>query len=245
MGERRLEELLIENTIDNNPSIFHKLMQVSTFSYIEKRQDIDYADAEYPLHIYRKKMNYTLNENGKKDLEIEDWNADLILLYNDKGKRICEVVEIETIKADELLHHRKKNIIKKINTIERAYNTIELNEIFKDAEEIRFSLSLNAAHLTENERYRMARKIGSRIIQERNSRYKDEKVSLYKIYMLKDNLWGYCTDDEDKEFLLNYNLAMRKNAWKNPLKRVMSQLYYNLKDDAKVKSLYERHYFKR
>ena len=94
MGERRLEELLIENTIDNNPSIFHKLMQVSTFSYIEKRQDIDYADAEYPLHIYRKKMNYTLNENGKKDLETEDWNADLILLYNDKGKRICEVVEI-------------------------------------------------------------------------------------------------------------------------------------------------------
>ncbi|MCW1312853.1 MAG: hypothetical protein OH338_05510, partial [Candidatus Parvarchaeota archaeon] len=90
MGERRLEELLIENTIDNNPSIFHKLMQVSTFSYIEKKREIDYADAEYPLQIYRKRMNYSVNENEKKKLKTDKWNADLVLLYNDNGKRICE-----------------------------------------------------------------------------------------------------------------------------------------------------------
>ncbi|MCL4362791.1 MAG: hypothetical protein QXD02_00525 [Candidatus Parvarchaeum sp.] len=244
MGERRLEELLIENTIDNNPSIFHKLMQVSTFSYIEKKREIDYADAEYPLQIYRKRMNYSVNENEKKKLKTDKWNADLVLLYNDNGKRICEIVEIETIKADELLHHRKKNILKKIRTVERAYNAVELNEILK-VDEIRFSLSLNAAHLTENERYRVARRIGSKIVEERNADYKDEKVSLYKIYMLKDNVWDYCPESEEKEFLMSYNLAMRKNSWKNPLKKVMAQLYYNLKDDSKVKALYERHYFKR
>jgi hypothetical protein len=245
VGEKRLEELLIENTIDNNPSILHKLMQVSTFSYIEKRRDIEYADAEFPLKIYRRRMKYSLNEKDKENLKTNKWNADLILLYNDGGKRICEIVEIETIKADELLHHRKKNIIKKINTIERAYNSIELNDIFKDVDEIRFSLSLNAAHLTENERYRVARNVGRRIIQERNASYKDEKVSLYKIYMLKDNIWNYCPDSKEKEFLINYNLAMRKNSWKNPLKKVMSELYYNLEDNEKVKALYERHYFKR
>ncbi len=245
MGERRLEELLIENTIDNNPSILHKLMQVSTFSYIEKRREIDYADAEYPLQIYRKKMNHSLNEKDKGKLKTGKWNADLILLYNDNGKRICEIVEIETIKADELLHHRKKNIIKKINTIERAYNALDSNKILNNLDEIRFSLSLNAAHLTENERYRVAKNIGRRIIQERNRNYKDEKIDLYKIYMLKDDIWDYCTDNEDKEFLMNYNMSMRKNAWKNPLKRAMSELYYNLNDNAKVKALYERYYFKR
>lgn len=245
MVDRKLEELLIENTIDNNPSIFHKLMQVSTFSYIEKRREIDYSDAEYPLYIYRKRMNHSLNEDEKKRLKTEKWNADLILLYNDNGKRICEIVEIETIKADELLHHRKKNILKKIRTIERAYNAIELNNILKDADEIRFSLSLNAAHLTENERYRVAKRIGSKIAEERNADYKEEKVSLYKIYMLKDNVWDYCPESQEKEFLISYNLAMRKNSWKNPLKKVMTQLYYNLKDDSKVRALYERHYFKR
>jgi len=245
VGEKRLEELLIENTIDNNPSILHKLMQVSTFSYIEKRREIDYADAEYPLNIYRKRMNQSLKEEDKEKLKTDEWNADLILLYNDNGKRICEIVEIETIKADELLHHRKKNIIKKINTIERAYNALEINDILKDVDEVRFSLSLNAAHLTENERYRVAKNIGKRITQERNKSYKDEKIDLYKIYMLKDNVWKYCTDNEDKEFLMNYNMSMRKNAWKNPMKRVMSDLYYNLKDNAKVKALYERHYFKK
>jgi hypothetical protein len=245
VGEKRLEELLIENTIDNNPSILHKLMQVSTFSYIEKKKEIDYADAEYPLKIYRKKINYSLNEKDKEKLKTDIWNADLIMLYNDNGKRICEIVEIETIRADKLLHHRKENIIKKINTIERAYNAPELNEILRDIDEIRFSLSLNAAHLTENERYKVARNISRNIIQERNRDYKDENVSLYNIYMLKDNIWDYCTDNEDKEFLMDYNLAMKRNIWKNPLKKVMSELYYNLKDNEKVKSLYERRYFKK
>jgi hypothetical protein len=245
VGEKRLEELLIENTIDNNPSIIHKLMQVSTFSYIEKKREINYADAEYPLFIYRKKRNYTVNEEEKKKLETEKWNADLILLYNDNGRSICEIVEIETIRADELLHHRKSNILKKIVTVERAYNAFELNGIFKDTDEIRFSLSLNGAHMTENERYRAAKKIGSKIIQERNAGYKDEKVNLYKIYMLKGNIWEYCADNEDKKFIMNYNLAMRKNAWKKPLKEVMTDLYYNLKDDTKVTALYERSYFKR
>ena len=245
MGEKGLEDLLIENTIDNNPSILHKLMQVSTFSYIEKRREIDYADAEYPLKIYRKKMNYSLKEKDREKLKTDKWNADLILLYNDNGKRICEIVEIETIKADELLRNRKKNIMKKINTIERAYNALELNEILNNVDEVRFSLSLNAVHLTENERYKVTRNIGRKIIQERNCGYKDEKVSLYKIYMLKDNVWDYCADNEDKEFLMNYNMAMQKNSWKSPLKRVMSELYYNLKDNAKVKALYERYYFKK
>ena len=104
---------------------------------------------------------------------------------------------------------------------------------------------MNAAHLTENERYRVARKIGSSVIQERNKSYKDEDITLYKIYMLKDNVWKYCTDNEDKEFLINYNQAMRRNAWKNPLRRVMLDLYENLKDESKVTALYERHYFKR
>ena len=245
MVDRKLEELLVENTIDNNPSIFHKLMQVSTASYIEKKRDLQYADGEFPLYIYRRRMNYTPNKEDRDRMKTDKWNADLILLYNDNGKKVCEIVEIETIKADELLFHRRKNIIRKINTVERAYNAKEINRIFDGIDEVRFSLSLNAAHLTENERYRVARKIGSSVIQERNKSYKDEDITLYKIYMLKDNVWKYCTDNEDKEFLINYNQAMRRNAWKNPLRRVMLDLYENLKDDSKVTALYERHHFKK
>lgn len=245
MVDRKLEELLIENTIDNNPSIFHKLMQVSTASYIEKKTDLQYADGEFPLYIYRRRMNYTPKEEERNRMKTEKWNADLILLYNDSGKKVCEIVEIETIKADELLFHRRKNIIRKINTVERAYNAKEINKIFDDVDEVRFSLSLNAAHLTENERYRVARKISSSVIQERNKSYKDEDITLYRIYMLKDNVWKYCTDSDDKEFLINYNQAMRRNAWKNPLRRVMLDLYENLKDDSKVTALYERHHFKK
>ncbi len=245
MGERKLEELLIENTIDNNPSILHKLMQIATYSYIEKRFDIRYADGEHPLYIYRKRKNYSQNNGKNEKTKVEVWNADLLLLYEDNGKKVCEVVEIETIKADDLLHHRKKNIIKKIKTVERAYNALEMNKTLQNVDEIRFSLSLNAAHLTETERYRIAKHISKSIIEERNSDYKEEKISLYKIYLLKDNIWEYCPESSEKDFLINYNNTKRKNSWKMPLKSVMKDLYYNLKDNGKVKQLYERHYFKK
>lgn len=243
MREGRLDELLIENTIDKNPSLLHKLMQVSTFSYIEKRREIDYADAEYPLHIYRKKMNYSLNENSKKNLRIDDWNADLILLYNDGGKRICEIVEIETIKADELLYHRRKNILNKIKTVESAYNAHDINKIFEGTEEVRFSLALNGVHLNEKEKHMIARRISRNITQERNRSYKEEDVHLHSIYMLKDVLWDYCRDGKDKEFLMNYNLAMDKDAWKTPLKNVMTLLYADLSAE-KTKAPYESYRFK-
>ena len=220
MGERKLEELLIENTIDNNPSIIHKLMQVSTYSYIEKEFDIKYADGEYPLNIYWKRTDYNLSKDKQKELKTDKWNADLILLYNDNGKNVAEIVEIETIRADELLHHRKKNIMKKINTVNMAYSALERNEIFKNIDEIRFSLSLNAAHLTEDERYKVVLNVGNSIIDgTRDPRYTNEKISLYRIYLLKDNLWDYCPESDEKEFVMDYNYTVQKNSWKTPLKK--------------------------
>ncbi len=244
MKDNKLDELLIENTIDNNPSILHKLMQISTYSYIEKIKDIEYADGEFALNIYRNKINYGMNENQKKMLKTEKWNADLILIYNDNGKKICEIVEIETIKADWLLKHREKNIIKKISIVERAYNAMEMNDILKGVDEIRFSLSLNAAHMTDKERYKVSRHIGKTIRNDRNSNYKEEKLSLYNIYLLRDNIWNYCPESEEKEFLIGYNETMHKGIWKKPLKEVMHKMYENLKNPYKAKSLYEIHRFK-
>ncbi len=244
MGKRGLEELLITNTIDQNPSIIHKLMQVSTFSYIEKKKDIDYADGEYPLRLYNKERKHYKNKKLLTEPRIDCWNADIILLYNDNGKNVCEIIEVETARADELLKHRKKNILKKINIVENAYNSFKLNEIFNGLDEVRFSLSINAAHLTENERYKVARAISRTITQEKDKKYNGD-VELYKIYMLKDNIWGYCKNDDDKEFLLDYNLTKGKNLWKKPLKRVMLQLYYTLQDKEKANALYDGYYFKK
>ncbi len=244
MKKQNLEDLLINDTIDNNPSILHKMMQLSTFSYIERKHDLSYADAEFPLYIYRRKLNYAINEEDKKHLKTDKWNADIILRYEESGKKICEIVEVETINADELLHHRQKNIMKKISIVERAYDAKALNKIFEDVDEVRFSLSLNSVRLDENQRYRTAKKISNNIIQSRNNGYKNESINLYKIYMLKDDLWDYCKDSEEKELLMYYNQAMRKNIWKIPLKEVLKQLYTDL-DDKKLDSLYERHYFKK
>jgi hypothetical protein len=242
---KTLEEMLIDDVVDNNPSILHKLMQVSTFSYIEKRRPLDYADGEFPLYAYRKNKNGTIKKDDSGNFQAERWNADLLLLYNDDGKRVCEIVEIETVAADELLHHRKKNIVKKIATVERAYDTMKLNRIFQNADEIRFSLSLNAVHLTEKERYEVAKQISKSVIWDMNHSYKDNKVSLYKIYMLKDSVWDYCSENEEKQFLMKYNYTMQKNLWKKPIRKTMLDLYYNLKDQQKVKQLYERYYFKK
>ena len=245
MKKEKLDELLIRNVIDQNPSILHKLMQVSTFSYVEKKRDIYYADGEYPLKLYAKERKPYKSEKQLTKPAIDFWDADVILLYNDDGKNVCEIIEVETAKADELLKHRKKNIIKKLSIIEKAYGSAGLNEIFNDIDEVRFSLSINAAHLKENEMYKAAREISRVITQERNKNYKYEEIKLYKIYMLKDNIWDYCRDGDDKDLLLRYNLMQEKNIWKKPLKRIMSQLYYSLEDKNKVNSLYAQSYFKK
>lgn len=246
MVKRTLEEVLIENTIDNNPSILHKLMQISSYSYIENNRDnIIYADGEYPLYIHSNVKRPAKNRYGKKRSNTERWNADLAIVYKENERKICEIVEIETIDADRLLLHRKKHIIKKIKTVERAYNNKDINGIFTDIDEIRFSLSLNAAKLDTSTRYKTARKISEKINDERNKMYKEEKLSLYRIYLLKEDIFSYCRDSDEKNLLMNFNMTMPKNIWKKPIKTVMTELYYDLKNNENTDNLYEYHPFNR
>ncbi|EFD92952.1 MAG: hypothetical protein BJBARM5_0326 [Candidatus Parvarchaeum acidophilus ARMAN-5] len=246
MVKRTLEEVLIENTIDNNPSILHKLMQISSYSYIENNRDnIMYADGEYPLYIHSNVKRPAKNRYGKRRSDTERWNADLAIVYKENERKICEIVEIETIRADRLLEHRKKHIIKKIKTVERAYKSRDINGIFADVDEIRFSLSLNAVNLNKYSRYKTARNISQKINCERNKGYKEEKLSLYRIYMLKEELFSYCRDSDEKNLLMNFNTTMPKNIWKKPIKKIMTELYYDLKDSKNTDNLYEYRPFNR
>ena len=77
-----------------------------------------YSTCRY-LHLQNRRITQEKDKKYNGDVELYK-----IYMLKDNiwgyCKNVCEIIEVETLRADELLKHRKKNILKKINIVENA-----------------------------------------------------------------------------------------------------------------------------
>ncbi len=234
MKSESLDSILIRDLMNNSPMIYHKMMQVSTFSYLEKKHNPYFVRGEF-------RLPYCREEEGKS---IEDfWEADLAIKYDENGKSIYEIVEIETVHITDV-GRRLYNIRKKADIVEKIldykdqeHHNSEKHRHFhthmKNVDEIRFSVAIDGKY--------MQQPYLNNSIDWAKQRLKDVSIKgakIHNLYILTDNLYDHCPDNGDKVVLMNYNASM-KNFWKTPMLNTLNTLYRRFStDNSGIESIY-------
>lgn len=243
-GEKSLDDILVSDLVkkSSSPGLKHKLVQLSLYSYLEKVQKINWVELEYPLkyvgqkHLYKshrkrhhRKIYKEQNRNAYNYKEkVSEWPVDMALIYNDGNKKVCELIEVETINISEFWE-RITSMRLKVKKIEAISQSKHLNLILENVDEIRFSLALNANGLEEADMERLLeefkRKFGG--IERKNG------VRAYNIYALKGNLYRYCPQGFNTRMLEALgNVYFKGNKWRQPFRELMASTYMNLRKEG-------------
>jgi hypothetical protein len=193
--DKNLDALLVDALVPRGggPSIKHKLMQLSLFAYLNDTKNLEDVEMEYELRfICQKKCKKTsrYSNNKKKEKYYAGWSVDLALVYLENNKRVCELVEVESINAAKFWD-RLKNIYRKSKTINRIAENKFLNDIIKEADEIRVSIALDSRGLEGDDL--------ACVIDEFKSVYGpiakklaySGTINAHNLYLLRDDLYAY------------------------------------------------------
>ena len=227
-GKGRLEDILISGLLDNRdstPSILHKVMQISTFAYIDSRQNVYFAATEPTLLYTEPRLKYKENVG---------WNADLLVKYVENGKKIAEIVETETINLIEYWM-RIDRINRKYEIVEKVVSSKDNNNVLKDVDEIRFSLAVNCQDM-KNE---LMDVLVAGFMNDLDWQKYHVDVVPHNLYVLKKNLYNYCPTDINSG-ILSPRSAVR-GKWKAVLREGLMKVYSSLyKNRDELDSLYSQ-----
>ncbi len=230
-----LEEILISDLVDANgkkymnQNVNHRLMQLSLIPYAQKTHDIEWIDVE---HFFKYKKVRAIDKkkkwNGSKKqikerryVEVtEKWPADVVLKYQENGKTICEVIEVETISLNE--YWIRLNAIKqKVDKVYRSYESRYMNKVYEGVDEIRFSVAINGVNTSDNQLMRTALDLKSRM----SLRKKDGAVKVHNLYITRTSLESYCRPDMSALILDEGGVE----KWRGPMKSVLSDAFREMK----------------
>lgn len=224
-----LEELLVDAIVASDcNSKKHNLMQLSICTYMEKTKGAKRLEVEYPLRytdsyqLYFKEGGGRANPRKKNKLKPATWRVDAAVVYQEDGRNICELIEVETKNLSKY-KRRLSNIRKKAKTVEKTYLNRALNaDVFRNADEVRFSLVMGADRLEEIERERLA----GEFKKEFGAPFLEGGVVAYNLYLCKNDVCAlYPTDPE--------HLGSRHNPAR---KRALASAYASMRGNGREES---------
>ncbi len=239
--EPNLEEILSTNLVQANggAALKHKLMQLSVFAYLEKTKDVECVEMELPLKyvgpqtLYKLTSKKKLNKKARKKLErrrtssqgISNWPVDVAVVYREGNRKICELIEVETINMVEFWECLE-SITMKTQKVEEISRNKQLNWILQGVDEIRFSLAMNASGLDDATTQYLTGEFKKRFGGMPNN----SEVRAHSIYLLKENIYGYCPKDLNSLMLDNLTpgYSMRDD-YKVPLKSIVTDTYKRIR----------------
>ncbi len=239
--EANLEELLSDDLVSSNggAALKHKLMQLSVFTYIEKTKEVECVEMELPLKyvgpqtLYKLSGKKRLNKKAMKKLErrrtssqrISNWPVDVAVVYREGNKRVCELIEVETINMVEFWE-RLESISMKTKKVEEIYRNKQLNPILNDVDEVRFSLAMNASGLDDG----VTRYLTDEFKRRFNGISKSSEVKAHNMYVLRGNVYEYCPQEMNSMMLdsLTPGYSIR-NDYKEPLKSIVTAAYRKIR----------------
>ncbi len=239
-SDPNLEDILVSDIVHGAgmPSLKHKLMQLSLYSYLERRVSPEWVEVEYPLKYVgprdicpdifekpkksraKRRRRAREQEGGKEP--VSEWPVDLAMTYTSDGRRVCEFIEVESINVSEFWE-RLGSINMKAKKLEEIYKNRHLNLILNDVDEVRFSVAINATGLGDRPRERLVRQFREKFAGVAG-------VQAYNIYVLEGNIYDFCPDDFNQKMLDNMEGGRSlKENWKAPLKEALASAYGNMR----------------
>lgn len=179
---QKLDNILSNGLVSKSLSTNHVLMQLSIFDYLNRKNDVVFGKTECDF-LYKKKP---------EDDRMEPWAADVVLIYRENGRKICEVIEVETINISRF-YKRIKNINAKAGRVEKIYDSNGFYRLSANVDEVRFSLAMSSDGLNIGEVHEYLNLFRRRF---RGLNY-DSEVKPYRIYLTEKNL--YVSNDELKQ----------------------------------------------
>ncbi len=232
--DSNLEELLlsdIKNTLRSTTK--HLLMQLSTATYLENTKPIENIRLEYLFKYSGKPENHYRSQREPKD-GIYKWSADIVVVYNEGEKRVCEVVEVETINLFAFWE-RFDRLGLKSRKVSEIIKSRDINTILNDVDEVRFSIVIDAAGIDSGVQKQLIDQFRYRF----NNLQKSSDLAYHNIYLLQDYTHLYNTS-------LNVNILDASKSeypwlnWQNkPLKKELLTAYKTMRKDTTVKKSYK------
>ncbi len=204
LGRSKLEGIL-NSVSENDTNYRHRLMQVSLSAYLLETVGFDKGYGEYWL---------TVDSRMKKNRSREaKWPADIVLSYYENGRKIIEIIEVET-RAIERYGGRFNNLKQKEKRADDAVYFAYLNKVMRDADEVRFSVALNASCITDDKDFHQQVR---NFVRTFDSFGKKVNIKEHNMYLLRKNL---------AEFMPN-NRHRDKECIKADLTRGLDSMYSN------------------
>jgi hypothetical protein len=243
--DAHLDDILVSHLVkrSSGPMLKHKLMQLSLYTYLEKKLGVEQVEMEHPL-VYAGSAKEHKDYDKKLRKEVTtwkgdkpDWPVDIALRYQDGNKKVCELIEVETINLTEFWE-RFTSMRNKINKVKKICGkNRDLNPILADADEIRFSFSLNASGLdTET-----TDKLIEEFVENMGHIDRDNGIRPYKLYILRENLYDLCPPGMNTKILDSVDGAYtRGTRWKPAFKDALASSYQQIRklEPEKLERLY-------
>lgn len=195
-------EGILENVSKTDTKYLHRLMQVSLSAYLLETVGFDRGYGEYWL---------TIDNRMKKNRARESkWPADLILSYYENGSKIIEIIEVET-RIIERYGDRFVNLKHKERRANKAAYLRDFNKLMSDADEVRFSVAMNASRISDADLYRCLKGFVDRFDELGNG----IDIKEHNIYLLRSDLSGFISNNRHRE----------KDYIKRDLSRSLDDMY--------------------
>lgn len=230
---KNLEELLLAS-VDGFTSTKHLLMQLSVSSYLEKTKNLDTIEIEYPMHYYGPKDLYRTNKGNRR--RVSTWPADVVTLYKENNRKICEIVEVESINLYAFWERFEKIWFKARKISEISANS-DLNNILDGVQEVRFSVAMDASGIDEDTQKRLANQFRYRFNQmSRKSNFRYHKVYLLQdSHMYNDKLNANILDSFERGY-------PKRNEALSTVKNELLKAYKNMRRNPEnIKNSYREH----
>ncbi len=231
--EPNLKDILSTTLVQANggSALKHKLMQLSVFTYLERTKDVEWVEMEHPLMyigpqtLYSRKSKKKLKRRHDHSQKKAQWPVDIAVVYREGNKKVCELIEVETINLVEFWE-RLENISMKVQKVEEISRNKQLNWILQNVDEIRFSLAMNASGLDDG--------LTQYLTDEFKKRFSgvspNGEVKSHNLYVLRGNIYEYCPKDLNSLMLDNLTpgYSMRSD-YKGPLRPVVTATYQKIR----------------
>ncbi len=167
---QKLDNILSAELLSKSISTDHILMQLSMFDYLDRRKKVTFAKTEYEF----------LYKDEPEDKRMKPWAADLVLIYKEADKKICEVIEVETINLSRF-NRRIKNINAKGLRVEKIQKSYGFYHLATDIDEVRFSVAMSGDFLDDGQVAAYLKSFRNKF----RTLDKNSAVTPYKVYLAR------------------------------------------------------------